>query len=182
MLKLHGWVGGVSSIAVIAVGLALFVICRKYVKWRITLAYLAATALFALGLNFVYGGDPILRVVYRLFVGSSIFLAFFMATDPATTPLTHWGQAIFGVGLGILSIVFQVYFNFLGGSIAALVIMNLTSPLLDKVGIPPSRTTKITPKLQANLCEGCGHCVFVCPARIDLKGTVLRSKAMLRQQ
>lgn len=93
MLKLHGWVGGVSSIAVIAVGLALFVICRKYVKWRITLAYLAATALFALGLNFVYGGDPILRVVYRLFVGSSIFLAFFMATDPATTPLTPLGTS-----------------------------------------------------------------------------------------
>jgi Na+-translocating ferredoxin:NAD+ oxidoreductase RnfD subunit len=55
VLELQGWVGGVSSIAVIAVGLALFVICRKYVKWLITLAYLAATALFALGLNFVYG-------------------------------------------------------------------------------------------------------------------------------
>jgi Pyruvate/2-oxoacid:ferredoxin oxidoreductase delta subunit len=140
------------------------------------------------------------------------------------------GTAIFGVGLGILSIVFQVYFNFLGGLIAALVMMNLTSPLLDKVGIPSSRTTKITPKLpkakqfatvktyecircgacmrscchhlgpilvkqtfdkgnleaarklQANFCEGCGHCSYVCPARIDLKGAVLRSKAMLRQQ
>ena len=46
--------GGVSRIAVIAVGIGLFVLCRKYVKWRITLAYLAATALFALGLNFVW--------------------------------------------------------------------------------------------------------------------------------
>jgi electron transport complex protein RnfD len=229
VLKLHGWVGGVSSIAVIAVGLVLFALCRRYIKWRITLAYLATTALFALGLNFVYGGDPILRIAYHLFIGSSIFMAFFMATDPATTPLTYWGQAIFGVGLGILSMVFQVYMNFLGGSIAALVIMNLTSPLLDNVGKPRPRTEKITPKLpkakqfeiikitecircgacmcscclnlspilvkqafdkgnleaarklQANLCDGCGYCSFVCPARIDLKGTMLRTKSALHK-
>src|SRR3990170_7562223 len=112
VLKLHSWPGGISSIAVIAVGLALFILCRRYIKWRITVAYLAATALFALGLNFVYGGDPILRIAYHLFVGSSIFMAFFMATDPATTPLTYWGQTIFGVGLGMLSMVFQVYFDF----------------------------------------------------------------------
>ena len=228
VLKLHGWVGGVSSIAVIAVGLALFLLCRRYIKWRITFAYLITTASLALGLNFVYGGDPILRIAYHLFIGSSIFMAFFMATDPATTPLTYRGQAIFGVGLGILSIVFQVYLNFLGGSIAALVLMNLTSPLLDKVGILHPRTTKIEPKLpkakqfevikitecircgacmrscclnlspilvkqafdkgnlvaarklRANLCDGCGHCSFVCPAGIDLKSTMLRAKSALR--
>jgi Na+-translocating ferredoxin:NAD+ oxidoreductase RnfC subunit len=109
-----------------------------------------------------------------------------------------------------------------------LIIMNLTSPLLDKVGklrpiterkepkLPKAKqfatvkTTecircgacmrvcchKLSPilikeafdktnveklmKLQAKLCDGCGHCSFVCPARIDLKGSVLRSKAMLR--
>ena len=37
-------------------------------------------------------------------------------------------------------------------------------------------------KLNADYCTGCGHCSFVCPSRIDLKGAVLRSKAMLRQQ
>jgi CO dehydrogenase/acetyl-CoA synthase alpha subunit len=37
-------------------------------------------------------------------------------------------------------------------------------------------------KLHADYCDGCGHCSYVCPSRIDLKGAVLRSKAMLRQQ
>ena len=226
--KFHGWAGGASSIAVIAVGLALFALCRRYIKWRITAVYLVTVALFALGLNFVYGGDPILRMVFHLFVGSSIFLAFFMATDPATSPLTYAGQAVFGVGLGLLTVIFQVYMNFMGGSILALVLMNLTSPFLDRVGKLKPRTEKITPKLpkakqftavkvtdcircgacmrscclhlspilvkqafdkedfeackklQANLCEGCGHCSFVCPARIDLKGTMLRTKSALR--
>ena len=81
----------------------------------------------------VYGGDLLLRLGFELFIGSSIFLAFFMATDPATTPQTYAGQGLFGLGLGVLTVLIQMYMGFLGGSILALVIMNLTSPLLDKV-------------------------------------------------
>jgi electron transport complex protein RnfD len=135
LLKLHGWVGGASSLAVIAVGIALILFSRGYIKWRIPLTYLATTALLAFGLSFVYGGDPLLRIVFHLFVGSSIFLAFFMATDPATTPLTGLGQIIFAVGVGVLTVALQTWANFLGGSILALIIMNLTVPLLDRVGI-----------------------------------------------
>ena len=228
LLKYHSWIGGASSIAVIVVGLGLFVLCRGYIKWRITLAYLVTTAVMALIMTGIYGGDALLRVGFELFIGSSIFLAFFMATDPATTPLTYVGQGIFGVGLGILTVLIQTYMNFLGGSILALVIMNLTSPLLDRVGklhpitekkepkLPKAKPFatvktyecircgacmricchKLSPilvkqafdkgkleaarKLQANLCDGCGHCTFVCPARIDLRNTMLRAKGALR--
>jgi electron transport complex protein RnfD len=133
--KYHGWIGGVSSIAVIAVGVALFALCRGYIKWRITLAYLVTTVLFSIGMGYLYGGDVIFRLVFHLFTGSSIFLAFFMATDPATTPLTSLGQIIFGAGLAILTMLIQVYMGFLGGAVLALVIMNLTVPFLDRVGI-----------------------------------------------
>ena len=57
-----------------------------------------------------------------------------MATDPATTPWTYSGQAVFGVGLGVLTVLIQMYMGFLGGSILALIIMNLTTPLLDRIG------------------------------------------------
>jgi electron transport complex protein RnfD len=229
--KFHGWIGGASSIAVIIVGIALFVICRRYIKWRITVAYLGIVTLLAFALAFMYGDpDPFLRPVFHLFIGSSIFLAFFMATDPASTPLTHQGQLIFGVGLGALTLLIQTYTGFFGGSILALVLMNLTSPYLDKIGkmSPTAEKTepklpkakqfekvkvtqcircgacmrvcchKLSPilikeafdktdietlsKLQADLCDGCGHCNFVCPARIDIRGSVLRGKALLRQE
>jgi electron transport complex protein RnfD len=134
--KYHGWVGGASSLAVIIVGIGLFIACRRYIKWRITATYLATVALLGFALSFLYAdGDPFLRVAFHLFIGSSIFLAFFMATDPATTPLTYAGQGIFGVGLGVLTVLIQTYMNFFGGSILALIIMNLTVPLLDHVGI-----------------------------------------------
>ena len=135
VLKNHGWIGGASSIAVIVVGTALLLVSRGYLKWRIPLTFLATTAIISAGYGFVNGGDIILRVAYHLFVGSVIFLAFFMATDPATAPLTGLGQIIFAIGLGLLTFVFQIWGHFLGGSILALVIMNLTVPFLDRVGI-----------------------------------------------
>jgi Na+-translocating ferredoxin:NAD+ oxidoreductase RnfD subunit/Pyruvate/2-oxoacid:ferredoxin oxidoreductase delta subunit len=229
--KFHGWPGGASSLAVIIVGIALFVIARRYIKWRITGTYFVAVALMAVIMHFAYpGGDLLLRLEFELLIGSSIFLAFFMATDPATTPITYMGQIIFGAGLGVLTVLIQTYMGFLGGSILALVIMNLTSPFLDRVGklkpmaekkepkLPKAKQFtavkvtecircgacmrvcchKLSPilikqafdkndvaklsKLQADLCDGCGHCSFVCPARIDLKGSVLRSKALLRKK
>jgi Na+-translocating ferredoxin:NAD+ oxidoreductase RnfD subunit len=134
LLKYHGWVGGASSIAVILVGLGLFIVVRKHIKWRITLSYLSTVAMMSVIMFGIYGGDLMLRVGFELFIGSSIFLAFFMATDPATTPQTYAGQGLFGIGLGVITVLIQTYVGFLGGSILALVIMNLTSPLLDRVG------------------------------------------------
>jgi electron transport complex protein RnfD len=231
--KFHGWPGGASTIAVIIVGIGFFIVARKYVKWRITVSYLVTAAIMALLLSFAYGdADLTVRLLFTIFIGSSIFLAFFMATDPATTPLTYTGQAIFGVGLAILTVLMETYMQFFGASFVALVIMNLTTPVLDRVGkLKPTTETKepklprakafapekvkeyqcircgvcmrvcchkLSPimikqafdkldveamsKLNADYCTGCGHCSYVCPARIDLKGAVLRSKAMLRQQ
>lgn len=171
VLKSHGWIGGASSIAVIVVGLALFMLCRRYIKWRITLACLVTVAIMSSCLGLIYGGNLLLRVTFHLFVGSVIFLAFFMATDPATTPLTHLGQLIFGVGLGFLTIVFQLYLNFLGGSILALIIMNLATPMLDNVGVPHPSEKRITKKLpkakkfkvaETVGCIRCGLCIESC--------------------
>lgn len=136
--KFHGWPGGASSLAVIIVGIALFVIARKYIKWRITLTYFVSIIMMALIMTGIYGGDAWVRILFEVFIGSSIFLGFFMATDPATTPLTGAGQIIFGVGLGVLTVLIQTYMNFFGGSLLALIVMNLTVPLLDRVGVHKS--------------------------------------------
>ena len=144
--KFHGWPGGASTIAVIVVGIGFFIVARKYVKWRITVSYLVAVAIMSLLLSFAYGDSGVtVRLLFELFIGSSIFLAFFMATDPATTPLTYTGQVIFGVGLAILTVLMQTYMQFFGASFVALIIMNLTTPVLDKVGkLKPDRRRKRT--------------------------------------
>jgi electron transport complex protein RnfD len=230
--KFHGWVGGASSLAVIIVGIALFALARRYIKWRITVVYFVGIVLMSLLMTGVYGGDAYVRILFEVFIGSSIFLGFFMATDPASTPLTYNGQIIFGVGLAVLTVLIQTYMNFFGGSLLALLIMNFTSPTLDKLGkgkptteskepkLPKAQSFapekvklyecircgacmrvcchKLSPilvkqaydkqnfdalvKLNADYCTGCGHCTFVCPARIDLRKSVLMAKSALRGQ
>ena len=134
--KFHGWTGGASSLAVIIVGVALFIIARKYIKWKVSLAYFVSIIVLSLIMSAVYADqDLMVRLLFEVFIGSSIFLGFFMATDPATTPFTGTGQIIFGVGLAILTVLIQTYMNFFGGSLLALLIMNLTVPLLDRVGV-----------------------------------------------
>ncbi len=234
--KFHGWPGGASTIAVIVVGIGFFVVARKYVKWRITISYIVTVALLSVVFSAAYGDSGssgyLVRLLFMLFIGSSIFLAFFMATDPATTPLTYLGQIIFGVGTAVLTVLMITYLQFFGASFVALVIMNLTVPALDKIGrMKPSTESKepklpkaqafapekiketqcircgacmtacchgLSPilikqafdkmnfdqmsKLHADYCTGCGHCSYVCPARIDLRRAILQSKGMLRQQ
>ncbi|MDR1991960.1 MAG: RnfABCDGE type electron transport complex subunit D [Nitrososphaerota archaeon] len=134
--KYHGWVGGASSLAVIIAGIALFVIGRKYFKWKITVSYLAAIAVMSLMFSVAFGdADLTTRLLFELFAGSSIFLAFFMATDPATTPYGCIGQIIFGVGLAVLTILIQTFMGFFGGALLALLIMNLLVPVIDKIRI-----------------------------------------------
>jgi electron transport complex protein RnfD len=136
LAKYHGWVGGASSIAVIIAGVALFVIGRKYFKWKITASYLISMAVASLIFSFMFGDAGLTtRLLFELFVGSSIFMAFFMATDPATTPYSGVGQIIFGVGLAVLTILIQTFMGFFGGSLLALLVMNLTVPFIDKVRI-----------------------------------------------
>jgi electron transport complex protein RnfD len=134
--KFHGWTGGASAIAVIIAGIALFAIGRKYFKWKITVSYLVSIAILSVIFSVIFGDvDFTTRLLFEVFMGSSIFLAFFMATDPATTPFSGVGQIIFGVGLAILTILIQTFMGFFGGSLLALLIMNLLVPAIDKVRI-----------------------------------------------
>lgn len=176
VLKNHGWIGGSSSLAVVVIGLTLVLLCRRYIKWRITLATLVTIAVISSCVAIINGGNLLLRVAFHLFVGSVIFLAFFMATDPATTPITHTGQLIFGVGLGFLTVIFQLYLSFLGGSILALVIMNLVTPWLDKIGLPKPSEERLVKKLpkarkfkhtETFDCMRCGVCIEVCSANLS---------------
>ena len=45
--KFHSWIGGACSLAVIIAGLVLFVLARRYIKWRITAAYFVTVAIMA---------------------------------------------------------------------------------------------------------------------------------------
>lgn len=62
-----------------------------------------------------------------------MFGAFFMATDYATSPKTCLAVVIYGVGLGFLTVVFRKFGTMNEGVSFAILIMNVLTPLLEKI-------------------------------------------------
>lgn len=90
--KTHSWIGGVSGLATLTVGV--LAVWRLRLKWRISLAFLGTMAALALVLASITGGALLWRLAFHLFTGSVIFLAFFMATEPQSTPMSAGSQPL----------------------------------------------------------------------------------------
>ena len=77
-----------------------------------------------------------------------VFGAFFMATDYATRPLTPVGQALFGIGIGLITVVIRKFGGFPEGVTYAILIMNIATPFLNKIRVrkygfvPPVKPAK----------------------------------------
>ncbi len=69
--------------------------------------------------------------------GGGVMLgAIFMATDYVTSPVTKWGQVLFGVGCGLITVVIRYFGAYNEGVSYAILVMNACVVLLDKVGRP----------------------------------------------
>jgi electron transport complex protein RnfD len=127
--NIGGCIGEVSAVALL-IGAA-FLAYKRYIGWRIPVAYIGTAALFA----WIFGGvdgyfsGPIL---FHIFSGGLILGAFFMATDMVTSPVTKKGRLIFGIGCGIITMIIRLWGGYPEGVSYSILLMNLATPLLDK--------------------------------------------------
>jgi electron transport complex protein RnfD len=124
---------GETSVLLIAIG-AVYLFARRIISWRIPAAYLATVAFFtwAAGGEGWFHGNP----VFQLVSGGLVLGAFFMATDIVTSPVTPAGRLIFGFGCGAITSMIRLKGAFPEGVAYAILIMNLTVPLLDRLTRP----------------------------------------------
>lgn len=69
---------------------------------------------------------------FHLFSGGAMLAAFFIATDPVSSPTTATGRLINGAGIGILTWVIRTWGSYPDGVAFAVLLMNLTVPLVDR--------------------------------------------------
>lgn len=131
---------GVVSVPLLLVGAA-YLLARSVIRWQVPLTYLVTFCVIAQ----LFGGLPMGRgwlaggMLFQLFSGSLVLGAFFMATDPVTSPLTRWGKLIYGVCLGILTF-FLRYFGAPGDGVPlAILLGNCLAPLIDRSTRPRAR-------------------------------------------
>lgn len=123
-----GSIGEISTLALILGGG--YLVYRKVISPRIPVAYLATVAVF--GLAFSRAGTPLEWMAYSLCSGGVVLGAIFMATDYATSPATPVGQVVYGVGCGVLTMVFRYFGLFPEGVTYAILLMNALVWVLDR--------------------------------------------------
>ncbi len=124
---------GETSVVLLLLG-ALYLLIRKVISLRIPLSFLLTVAV--LTFLFPKGNDPLLWMAWQLCSGGLVLGAFFMATDYVTTPVTKWGQVLFGIGCGVITVVIRYFGGYPEGVSFAILVMNACVALLDKIGKP----------------------------------------------
>ena len=68
---------------------------------------------------------------FHLFSGGTMLTAFFIATDPVTTPVSSLGRWLFAIGVGLLAVIIRFHGAYPDGMAFAILMMNAATPLLD---------------------------------------------------
>ena len=144
-----GGVGGCigeTSALLILLGFA-YLLIRKVISPRIPLVYIGTVAVITF--LFPQGGDRLGWMAAEVLSGGLMLGAVFMAPDYVTSPVTKWGQVIYALGCGIITVVIRYFGSYVEGVSYAILVMNACAALLDKVGRPRRFGTQPKAKKEA---------------------------------
>lgn len=136
--QMSGSLGEVAAIALLLGGV--YMLVRKTITWHIPVAVLGSMALMT-GVMYVANPQAYMDPVFHLLSGGAILGAVYMATDYVTSPMTTRGKIVFGVGVGVITVVIRVWGAYPEGMSFAILLMNACVPLIDK-GFRPRRFGK----------------------------------------
>ena len=126
-----GSMGEISALACLLGGAYLLV--RRTAAWEIPAGVFGAVIVICF-VMWVFGSR--INMLYQLLGGALFFGAFFIATDPVSSPLTSKGRVIFGVGVGACIMLIRLLSNYPEGVMFAVLLMNAVVPLINRATVP----------------------------------------------
>ena len=127
--NIGGSAGELSALAIL-VGFV-YLLARRVIKPYITLSILATVAVFS-GIFWAVNPAEFTGPVFNLLTGGVLVGAVFMATDYVTSPMSNVGGIIFGVGIGLITMLVRYFGAYPEGMSFAILIMNAVVPLINK--------------------------------------------------
>jgi electron transport complex protein RnfD len=125
-----GGIGATFGFGLVIGGI--YLILRGYIRWEISLSFLAGVFLSALAFNLAaplkYAGP-----IFHLVTGYTLIGAFFLATEDSSSPVNFLPMLIYGFCGGVLTVLIRSIGAFEDGVVFALLMMNVANPLLDKI-------------------------------------------------
>ena len=128
-LNIGGSAGELSAIALL-LGFA-YLLIRKVIKPYITLSIIATVAVFS-GIFWAINPAEYTDPLFNILSGGLLLGAIFMATDYVTSPMSAWGGVVFGVGIGLITMLIRYFGAYPEGVSFAILIMNSVVPLINK--------------------------------------------------
>ena len=123
-----GCLGEVSALALL-LGLA-YMLWKKIITWHIPVSILATVFVFS-GIMYWVNPEIYVSPVVQLLSGGLMLGAIFMATDYVTSPMSHKGMLIYGVCIGLLTVIIRLFGAYPEGMSFAILIMNAFTPLIN---------------------------------------------------
>ncbi len=137
-----GCLGEVSALALL-LGLA-YMLWKRIITWHIPVSILATVFVFS-GIMYLVNPEIYVNPVLQLLSGGLMLGAIFMATDYVTSPMSHKGMLVYGVCIGILTVVIRLFGAYPEGMSFAILIMNAFTPLINTY-IKPKRFGEVAKK------------------------------------
>ncbi len=124
-----GSLGETSGLLLLLGGM--FLIGKRIITWHGPAAMLLGVAAPALVASLI-APDHYLGPVYHLLSGGVMLAAFFIVTDPVTSPNTAMGQSLFGLMCGLLTWIIRTWGGYPEGVGFAVLLMNAATPVIDR--------------------------------------------------
>lgn len=129
LLNIGGSAGELSALAILA-GFV-YLLARKVIRPHITLSIWLTVIVFS-GIMWLIDPSQYTDPIFNLLTGGMLLGSVFMATDYVTSPMSPKGGIIFGVGIGLITMLIRYFGSYPEGMSFAILIMNATVPLINK--------------------------------------------------
>ena len=141
-LFLGNTMGSAGEVAAFALLIGMiYLLYKKIITWHIPISILGTVFLFT-GILWLANPDRFADPLFHMLTGGLMLGAIYMATDYVTSPMSTKGMLIYGVGIGVVTVLIRVFGAYPEGVQFAILIFNGFTPLLNKY-IKPKRFGKV---------------------------------------
>ena len=123
--NIGGAIGETCKLALLIGGI--YLILRRVIYWHLPVTYIGTVFV----LSFLIKDFSLIEALSQVLSGGLIIGAFFMATDYVTSPATPKGKVIFGIGVGIITVLIRFWGVYPEGVSFAILLMNILNPYIN---------------------------------------------------
>jgi len=131
MGKQAGAVGSTFGLGLVIGGLYLLI--RGYMRWEISLSFLAGVFITAWLFNVLGAPGEYAGPMFHLFTGYTLVVAFFLVGEDSSSPANFIPMLIFGALAGMMTVLVRNIGAYVDGVPFSILLLNLANPLIDKI-------------------------------------------------